>query len=321
MPATEPFHTTAHSILELAPRYELDGHWGEAIRLLKSGIGMANGKTVNQPLKARLQAMLGGLLWKVGDMTTAVTHLEEAKTTATTAGDQNTLADALYHTGEIHYIRHFVMLAGDVHQAMAAHEESLAIREAINDEPGVTHSLSRLGVIFERLGEDELALARHNRALALSEQIGYKRGMTRPLTHIGAFYRRQGDLEKALSYFQQALEINQEIGCQEGMVFGLVNVGSANYQIHQDADETMIAYLRALQIAEKIEFKLAIAHVLFQISVLYESQGLNEIASSYCHKIIQVVKPIEYAIFLNLAMEKLQAFNATDSKKRLIEEH
>jgi tetratricopeptide (TPR) repeat protein len=291
-----------NTILNIAQVHERDGRWHFALHLLKLCTRMVAAHKVQ---KARLQARAGDLLWKVGKMSEAAAVLREAQVVATRAGDKPTLALALYNLGEIYYVKQFLMLNGNRQLALDTHKQALALRKQINDLSGMAHSLSRLGVIYERLGDDDKAAQLYQKAIAISKAIDYPRGKTRPLTHIGAYERRQGDWPKALGYFEQALTISQEAGYQESITFALGNVGETLYHVYGDIRTALDYCQQALAIAQRMDFKLAIARTLFLMGMLYEAHGDLGAARDYWRQTVEAVEPFGYQALLRPALHKL----------------
>ncbi|MCP5100347.1 MAG: tetratricopeptide repeat protein [Chloroflexi bacterium] len=300
------YNKIADGIYNIALVYERRGEWHKAIELLQHGLFVVNGAKANQRHRARLQCVLGSILWKVGEMETAVSHLDEARAISESIMDSETLGAALYHLGEIQYINQFVMLADASHRTVAYHERALHIRRQHNDWPGIAQSLSRIGVIYDHLGEPEKARTYYHEALALCDEHGLRREKIRPLTHIGSHHQYSGNLDEALAYYQRAYQQNLRVDHQEGLVFSIANLAAIQFKRNHDADEVMPHYQKALELAEQIDFKLAIATVLFLMSRLYEAIDMPEMACRYYQKIIELAEPLGYQAMIKPAQKRLR---------------
>jgi tetratricopeptide (TPR) repeat protein len=298
----ERYQVLTDTILTIAQVHERNGRWHFALHLLKLCMRMVAAHKVQ---KARLQARAGDLLWKLGEMSEAAAMLQEAQVVAAHANDKPTLALALYNLGEIYYVKQFLMLNGNHQLALDTHQQTLALREQINDQAGMAHSLSRLGVIYERLGDDDKAAKLYHKAIAISKAIDYPRGKTRPLTHIGAYERRQGDWPKALGYFERALTISQEAGHQEAITFALGNVGETLYHVNGDIRAALDYCRQALAIARRLDFKLAIARTLFLMGMLYKAHGDFDAARDYWRQTVEAIEPFGYQALSRAALKKL----------------
>ncbi len=255
----------------------------------------------SSPDQARLMVDRASKVWKSGSFDEALDLLTRARQLAAAAGDKSCLADALYHLGELAYVKALMMQAGEIKDALALHEQCLALRQEIPDLPGVTLSLSRLGVLHERLSAFDAALAYHKKAIALAEEVAYPLGLIRPYTHIGGHHRRNGDLRTALTFYQKALDISLEVDSREDIVFGLDNVGLATYRLDGDAETALGHFRRALEIAKQIDFKFAIGRTYHALAEVYFSEGDMEQALQYARRLAQLSLETGYRLFLEPA--------------------
>lgn len=294
------------SLYEYCAALELKGEWDEAIQILRSKIKELNEVEFNNG-KAKLQSLLAGIIWKQGKHEEALTLLNEAEKLSIKFVDEKTLSDIYYNFGEIYYIKRFVIQEDVGEKDLEFHNKSLELRKKINDKKGVAHSLSRIGVIYERNKEIDKALEYYNDAIKISEEINYKQGMTRPFTHIGVFYDRKGDYETALNYYKKALDINRELKAAEPMTFDYGNVGLAILNLDKDYKAALDYFTNALTIAEKIDFKLAISRTLYLMGSLYKEKGMNEKAASYFKRSADSVREINYKSMIALAENSIQS--------------
>lgn len=280
MIAADQYEKLTLSIIKVVTEHEHHGRWHEAIHILKMGLKMTRGARHNKKYEAQLQARLGGLLLKQGEFGTALALIKKAKTTAEQINDSATLAIALYHLGELHYVKCFAMLVGNHYQTLDYHTQALQLREKLNDVRGVVQSLNRIGLIYERLGKESKAAAFYAYAMQLSEKIGYKDGLTRPAARIGIYHQARGEWYKAQQYAQYVLVMRAETQDQEGLIFALHQMASIAMQWCKNFEEAMFYARQALAIAEELDFKLAIAQTLFLIGRLYEMncQQANSVA-------------------------------------------
>ena len=296
------------SLYEYCAALELKGEWDKVIPILKEKIKeFKNSDATNG--KAKLQSMLAGIIWKQGKHEEALTLLDEAEKLSKTFKDEKTLAEIYYNFGEIYYIKRFIIQEDVGEKDLKFHNKSLELRKTINDKKGITHSLSRIGVIYERVREFDKALEYYNEAIKISEEINYKQGMTRPFTHIGVYYDRKGDYETALNYYKKALDINRELKAAEPMTFDYGNVGLAMLNLDKDYKAALDYFTNALTIAEKIDFKLAISRTLYLIGSLYKEKGMNEKAASYFKRSADSVRDINYKSMVALAENSIQSLH------------
>ncbi|NHK30778.1 MAG: tetratricopeptide repeat protein, partial [Asgard group archaeon] len=209
----------ADVLIDLAYKYKLTGHWNKARELIQFGLK----SDISIIAKTELQIIMAEILLKQANFAQAEELLASAQEIAEKEDNQLLLGRINYWKGEKHYIYSFMMEEGDYQTALEYHNKSLIIREQINDQKGMTHSLSRIGVIYERQNDYETAMEFHNKALKIGKKIRYPLGTERPLTHLGAYQERKGNLQEALKYFQQAMKIYEKYSDEEGRSFGLRN--------------------------------------------------------------------------------------------------
>jgi len=137
------------SFQEQAERYELTGEWEKAKEIIEEGV---NSKITNEE-KAKLQVILAYILLRQAFFDQAKQLLESAEKVAKKVVNKELLGKIYYQYGELAYINCFMREIGDYQQVLEIHKKALAIREEIKDQKGITHSLSRIGVIHERLGD------------------------------------------------------------------------------------------------------------------------------------------------------------------------
>lgn len=181
------------------------------------------------------------------------------------------------------------------------------MREAANNTVGVIQSLSRIGVLYERVKAYDVALDYYQKSVEIAERTNNQHVMTRALNHIGVYHRRNGNLETALTYFQQSLQINRANDNVELLLFALDLVGEALYEHNHHIEETPGYYQQALEIADKLDFKLAIIRTLLLLASLYTDIDHSKQAHAPYQRIVDIAIPINYQRLLQLANIKLQA--------------
>ena len=287
---------------EQAKKYELIGEWEKAKEFIQERL---NSK-IEKVEKAKLQVILTNILLRQAAFDQTKELLESAEQVAKEVDDKKLLGDIYYNYGELAYIDYFLREIGDYQKALEVHKKALAIREEINDQKGITHSLSRIGVIHERLGEIETGLEFHRKALKIVKEINYLLGGERPLIHLGADEERQENYQKALEYYQEAMKVKDDYVDEEGQAFRLMNIGGVLYKINKDKEEYLDYLQRGLAIAEKLDHKIAISFINYRMGMFYIEIGEEEKALEIFQAIIEFSKPIGFIIPQKIAAAQIE---------------
>lgn len=136
-------------------------------------------------------------------------------------------------------------------EAAAAAEESLRLRERINDIVGMTRAYTVLGTVFAHSNEPARAFECYQRALALQEQTQNPRGQVIALLHLGDASRVLNQLDQAELYFNRALTLVRQDKDQIGIARALERLGDLQLQRGQ-REQARDTWNEALQIREAL---------------------------------------------------------------------
>lgn len=85
-------------------------------------------------------------------------------------------------------------------------EDAIAyLNKSIELVPEASYSYNALGLLYSKLGNDELELSSYKKALEYAPQWSY------PLCNIASAYARKNDLEKAYRYYENALQADSSL--------------------------------------------------------------------------------------------------------------
>jgi predicted ATPase/class 3 adenylate cyclase len=140
---------------------------------------------------------------------------------------------------------------GDYVAASAQHEESLAIRRALNDPQGIANSLSNLGSVAREEGDFARARALHGESLALRRAAGDLQGIATSLNNLGLLAREQGDYAAARRHYDESLAIDRQIDDRRSIAVSLNNLGGmafdlGDYAAARELHEESLAIRREL---------------------------------------------------------------------------
>jgi tetratricopeptide (TPR) repeat protein len=279
------------------------GDWSSTISFIRTILKFNRNELHPEDL-IKVELILGDLLWKTGMFSEGKTIFELCLDSSSELKIEKLVADSLYHLGEIHYIEEFLMTKDVTSENM--HLKSLQLREKISDKKGIIHSLSRLGVIYERRKEYEKSLNHYNKALSVSDDINYALGKTRPYTHIGVYHFRNNELDKAYEFHLKALTINKKLNNVEGIIFNLVNLGNMYYEFKKDFDKSIEMCNDALDLAMKTGFQLAIIRSHHMLGQLYGEEKYIKDSINHFSLLKELAEQNNYVAYYQLAKSQLE---------------
>jgi len=145
----------------------------------------------------------------------------EGALAAGAAGSPEVRARSLNGAGALAYQQ------GDYERAAGLYEESLAIRRARGDVPGIAASLNNLGALAYQEGEYDRAAALYEEGLALWKRLADQSGIAASLNNLGLVAFQQGKYEQAMDLHEESLTIRRALGYRWGIANSLNNLGLA----------------------------------------------------------------------------------------------
>ncbi len=298
------------AIREAAIRLEQDGRSAEAVRLLKQLLKVGNSHLLPVE-KARLWAALGGMVWKQGSVAKARVLAVDAVRLAEECGSPEALSEALCSLGEITYIEAAYMGRGELADAMAHHLRALEIRRETGDRRGESLSLSRIGVIHERMDRHDEAQVCYEKALRIAEELDFPEGMSRPFVHIGAAKERAGDVRGALADYRRSVAAVRRAHDVRALAFDLCNVASTAFRLDGELEPALEMLREALELAEGMEFKLGELRVHQVTGDVYAAAERTEDARREYVAAIDIGDAGGLARFAAFVRERLAALGST----------
>ncbi len=180
---------------------------------------------------------------------------------------------------------------GQLDQAMALYEKSLAIRQQIGDRSGEGTTLNNISQIYYAKGDYEMALGYLEKSLAIRQQIGDRKGEGTTLNNISQIYSAKGDYEMALGYLEKSLAIRQQIGDRKGEGTTLNNIAGI-YRARGDYEMALVYLEKSLAIAQQIGDRKGEGTTLNNIAGIYRARGDYEMALVYLEKSLAIRQQI-----------------------------
>jgi CHAT domain-containing protein/tetratricopeptide (TPR) repeat protein len=203
---------------DAAARVELS----RALALASDGpLDRASGVWIHGRVRTNLAVVAGAL----GEASTADAELRLV--VATQSGDRMNRTRALEQLGRLEESW------GDLEAALARYEEALATGEAgIRDTAPTPYnraylvgSLSRLGLLRERLGRTAAAREALDRALATARELGTRQLVAQVLLDRGRLARESGDVDSALASHEEALALATSARLEPAEALALAELG------------------------------------------------------------------------------------------------
>ncbi len=222
--------------------------------------------------RAHAHSLLANIELRQGAFGSAAEHATEAVALAERSGDSEALSAALYAQGEVEYLEGAWRETKPLDEALRLHERCLEIRREAGDVAGVSISLSRIGVIHERLGDQERAVACYEESLEAAEAADFVEGTSRNLVHLGGAEDLAGNLEAALDYYERSVLASRPSHDVRSLAFDLCNVASALARLGGDLAKASECLVEARSLAEGMDWKLGLIRVM-QIEAYVSKAG------------------------------------------------
>ena len=190
-------------------------------------------------------------------------------------------------------------LQGQMEQAKALHQESLALYQALGDQHGVAFTLNHLGVVIKDAGDIVEGKRLLQESLALYRSLPLDYLMVYPLNNMGAFWLNLEQYHEARACFEEALMLGRQKGNPWIETFVLYNLGELAY--HQGLyDQAFALFEQAMQKGEGLRYPNLAFH-------LQLSKGVTALQQNDLQKASDLFKQgLEQGLkFGGLAQEKL----------------
>ena len=134
-------------------------------------------------------------------------------------------------------------LAGSLKETIQKNEVILEKHRAARDRFNETTTLSKIGALYDLLGEKKTAIEYYDKALALSREIKFKRSEAYILNGLAAAYYSVSEKQKALDYYERALPL-----FREGFESKEFNYSFTTEGVYGDLGIPVINYYEATQL-------------------------------------------------------------------------
>ena len=108
------------------------------------------------------------------------------------------------------------------------------------------------GAILNQYGQVNQAFALYEQSLAINRKIGDRKGEGATLNNLGTAAHAKGDYDTALRFLEQSLAIRQQISDISGLATTLTNMGAIYWEQKNDVENAVKAFVKSYQILKKI---------------------------------------------------------------------
>jgi len=170
--------------------------------------------------------------------------------------------------------------------AIEYYQKSLLIKQGIKDHKGVVKTLNNLGNVYREKEMYATAADHYTRALDLAREIDDKRSISASLNHIAILHAQSEDYKTSLLYFKQYLSLKEEINDSVGIAKAFNNIGIA-YENMGQHHKAIEQFNHSLKLKSLFDDKQGIINTLINIGKSYTSIGDYNTALKYYHKVLK----------------------------------
>ena len=163
-------------------------------------------------------------------------------------------------------------LQGDIEQAEAWFQESLALWRKVGDDRRIAVTIGNLGLVAQNRGDLDRALDRFREAQHLYELAGDQRGIAISLGARAWLERRKGKDGEALPLLERSVDLFRELGDERSLANSLANLGHSSLALG-NAEAATAYFTESLQLRQALGSTLAIAECVEGFAALASIAG------------------------------------------------
>jgi len=175
--------------------------------------------------------------------------------------------------------------AGKYDQAITLFQRSLDLFQRLEDQRGVSASLTNLGLAHRALGQDKKALEYYNRALDLADEADPQ--LSTLLGNTASLAISLGQFDLAIRYFNQCLELDQARGDRKGVAMTLDGLGQAYGRMRQ-FDRSLQYFTQSLEVIRPTGDLRAMARTMNNIGATGKAKGDYDLAARYLSQAVEL---------------------------------
>ena len=176
---------------------------------------------------------------------------------------------------------------GRLDEAYDWYRNSLAIKEAVADRPGMAGTYHQLGILSQDRGRLDEAEDWYRRSVAISEELGNRYGMAISYHQLGMTAQDRGRLDEAEDWYRKSLTIEEELGDRPHMASTYHQLGTTA-QRRGRLDEAEDWYGKSLAINEEFGNRSGMASAYHQLGITAYLRGRLDEAEDWYRKSLAI---------------------------------
>ncbi len=232
--------------------------------------------------RARAAHGAGALAYVQTDLAPALQRLNESAALWRDVEDPQGLADALTSAGGVYAD------LGEYAQAIAAHQEALALRRATGG-PGLARPLNNLANVLRHQGERARALALYEEAIVIFRAAHDGVSLAIILMNTGQLLQEMGDNERGDAALVESLQLHEGRGDKAQIALALNTLGTGARNMG-DYARARHYYDRCLALFQAIGKRAEVARTLINLAQLAHDRGDDEGAAGSAEQALTLAR-------------------------------
>jgi len=182
---------------------------------------------------------------------------------------------------------------GDFQAALLSFQNSLDLREKIDDTLGIGECYNNLGGIHYSIGNYDKAIQNFQLSLALKDPISNPVGYATALNNIGGVFNTWKQYDSAFFYYEKSLEIYESEDNKEGIALGYHNMATIQ-SVRGETELAHLFFLKSIRINEALNDLAMIANSYTRLSTMYFERKDYEQAELFGLRALNVSEELGY---------------------------
>jgi tetratricopeptide (TPR) repeat protein len=207
----------------------------------------------------------------------SIANYEEALSLWRALGDQNEVAHALKHIGDVHQSFY------EMKAALSFYTQALALFRKLKNLRGESETLNETSNVYAILGNQRRALQDNARVMKIAEAKNDRVALAQALNNMGEIKYWSGDLTQALTFYRKALAIWSDLKDRRGQAQSYTYLGYSSSDLAQ-TKAAFDFYRNALTLWNAVGDERGKAVTLTAIGRLYSRVGESQTALDFFQK-------------------------------------